>query len=164
MNKKIILVTGCAGFIGFHTCNYLLKNNKSFIVGVDNINKYYDFNLKKNRLNELSVNKKFKFFKIDISNKNKLKKLFKRYKFFKVINLAAQAGVRYSLKNTNTYFKSNIIGFYNLLELSKEYKIKHFLFASSSSVYGNNKIPHKENDFTDRPLSFYAATKKLMKY
>jgi UDP-glucuronate 4-epimerase len=160
MRKNIILVTGCAGFIGFHTCKYLLKNTNSFLVGVDNMNKYYDFNLKKNRLSELNINKKFKYFKIDISNFNKLEKLFKQHKFSKVINLAAQAGVRYSLKNTNTYLKSNIIGFYNLLELSKKHKIKHFLFASSSSVYGNNKIPHKESDSTDKPLSFYAATKK----
>ena len=125
MRKNIILVTGCAGFIGFHTCKYLLKNTNSFLVGVDNMNKYYDFNLKKNRLSELNINKKFKYFKIDISNFNKLEKLFKQHKFSKVINLAAQAGVRYSLKNTNTYLKSNIIGFYNLLELSKKHKIKH---------------------------------------
>ena len=158
--KNNILVTGSAGFIGFHTCKYLLKNSKNYIVGIDNINKYYDQNLKKNRLHELNNYKNFKFFKVDITNLKKLEKIFKQYKFFKVINLAAQAGIRYSLKNRNAYFKSNVIGFYNLLELSKEYKIKHFIFASSSSVYGNNKIPFKETDSTDEPLSFYAATKK----
>ena len=160
MYKKYILVTGCAGFIGFHISKHLLKNSKTCIVGIDNINKYYDLNLKKNRLRELNNYTNFKFFKIDISNIKKLDKIFNQYDFSKVVNLAAQAGVRYSLNNRNTYFKSNVLGFYNLLELSKKYKIKHFIFASSSSVYGNNKIPYKETDTTDKPLSFYAATKK----
>ena len=156
-----LLITGCAGFIGYHTCENLLKNSKYNIVGIDNLNNYYEISLKKNRLKNLKKNKKFKFFNIDISSIDKLKKIFKKFKISYVVNLAAQAGVRYSIENRDQYFKSNIIGFYNLLEMSKYYKVKHFIFASSSSVYGNNnQIPFDEKQITDFPLSFYAATKK----
>ncbi len=157
-----ILVTGAAGFIGFHLCKFLIKKNL-YIVGIDNLNTYYDINLKKNRLKILNSlkNKNFKFKKLDISNYHSLKKLFSEHNFTHVINLAAQAGVRYSITQPKQYIKSNINGFYNILHLSKENKVNHFLYASSSSVYGNNdKFPLKEKFLTDTPLSLYAASKK----
>ena len=161
-SKQNILVTGCAGFIGFHLCKHLSNFKNYNIFGVDNINNYYDTKLKKERLNILKKNvKNFKFHKINISNYNILRKLFKKSKFNIVINLAAQAGVRYSISNPNKYYDSNIKGFYNILNLTKEYNISHLLFASTSSVYGDTKkFPIDENSNTDRPLSFYAATKK----
>ncbi len=154
------LITGSCGFIGFHVSQKILeKNNK--VVGIDNLNTYYDIKLKKNRLKLLKKNKNFQFNKIDLIDINNLKKIFKINKFDVVINLAAQAGVRYSILNPNIYFESNVIGFYNILNLSKEYKVKHFLYASTSSVYGmSKKFPLNENMNTDKPLSFYAATKK----
>ena len=156
-----ILITGCAGFIGYHLTERLLKNQKFNVIGIDNLNDYYDVKLKKYRLSLLIKNKNFLFRKMDISNYSKLYNLFIDNKFKYVVNLAAQAGVRYSIKNPNKYFKSNIHGFYNIILLSKEFKIKHFVFASTSSVYGNqNKYPIKEDMNTDLPLSFYAATKK----
>ena len=160
--KKKILVTGCAGLIGYHLCRHLINNKQYKIYGIDNINSYYDINLKKNRLNILSKKiNNFSFFKINIANKSKLNECFKKYNFDIVINLAAQAGVRYSINNPQKYFYSNIRGFFNILDLSKKYKIKHLLFASTSSVYGDlNTFPLKEDYKTDSPLSFYAATKK----
>lgn len=157
-----ILVTGCAGFIGFHLCLSLLKNRKYQVCGIDNLNRYYDIGLKKNRLKILKKNKKkFIFHKLDITDYNKLKNFFLKYKFDCVINLAAQAGVRYSIKNPSNYFNNNVIGFYNILEISRIFKIKHLIFASTSSVYGaSNKFPLKEEGDTDKPISFYAATKK----
>ena len=156
-----ILVTGCAGFIGYHISQKLLKYKKYNVVGIDNIDNYYDINLKIDRLNFLKKKKNFQFKKIDISNKKKLLNLYNNYKFDVVLNLAAQAGVRYSIENPQKYFNSNLIGFFNILEASRIYKIKHLIFASTSSVYGNNKrFPLKENYNTDKPLSFYAATKK----
>ena len=157
-----ILVTGCSGFIGYHLCLNLLKYKKNVVHGIDNLNNYYDIKLKKNRLSNLKKqSKKFLFIKKDISNLRSLKKIFLKGKFDYVINLAAQAGVRYSIKNPSTYFNSNIIGFFNILECSRIFKIKHLIFASTSSVYGNSKnFPLKENEKTDSPLSFYAATKK----
>ena len=158
---KNILITGSSGFIGFHLTQKLLKNKNLRIIGVDNINKYYDVNLKKNRNKILKQNKRYLFFKFDISNKKKLEKLFKKFKFYKVINLAAQAGVRYSIVNPDSYFASNIIGFYNILKFCVKYKVKHLIYASTSSVYGNsNSIPFNENDDTSKPIQFYAATKK----
>lgn len=155
-----ILITGCSGFIGFHTSLIYLKKNFK-IVGIDNLNNFYDINLKKNRLKILSKYKKFIFHKIDLSNKKILNKLFKKYKFKKVIHLAAQAGVRDSIKNTNKYFKNNFISFYNIIDLSKQNNVKKFLYASSSSVYGNQKkFPTKEEMDTNFPLNFYAASKK----
>ena len=156
-----ILVTGCAGFIGYHLCDCLLKNKKLKIFGLDNLNNYYDIDLKKNRLKSLKKNKNFKFSKIDISDEKKITNNFKQNKYSIVINLAAQAGVRYSIQNPEVYQKSNINGFFNILENCKKFKIKHLIHASTSSVYGNNnKFPLKENFNTDKPLSFYAATKK----
>jgi len=157
-----ILVTGCAGFIGYHLCISLLKNKKYKVYGLDNLNNYYDIELKKKRLNILKNNSiKFKFFKIDITNYNIVKKNFTKNKYDCVINLAAQAGVRYSIKNPSDYFRSNVEGFFNILELSRIFRIKHLIFASTSSVYGSSKkFPLKEESNTDMPLSFYAATKK----
>ena len=157
-----ILVTGCCGFIGFHLCKRLLENNKNMVFGIDIINDYYDVKLKKDRLNILKKNKKFfKFFKIDITNKNKIENNFTKNNYDYVIHLAAQAGVRYSLKNPRSYLDNNINGFFNILETSKNNKVKHLIYASTSSVYGNNsKFPLKEKFSTDKPLTFYAASKK----
>ena len=133
-----VLITGAAGFIGFHLSAYLLKKKYS-VLGLDNLNSYYSLKLKKDRLKILSNFKNFEFYKIDLSNKQKLFKELKRKKIDIVVNLAAQAGVRYSLQNPDEYLKSNLVGFCNLLNLVKDKKIKHFLFASSSSVYGKSK-------------------------
>ena len=167
--KQKILITGCAGFIGFHLCKRLLDSNQFLVIGLDNLNNYYDTKLKKDRLKVLKKNKKnFHFHKIDITNFKKLNNVFKITKFDAVVNLAAQAGVRYSISNPEEYYQSNIQGFYNLLNLCKTFNTSHLLFASTSSVYGNNKkFPIKEEYNTDKPLSFYAATKKcneLMAY
>ena len=156
-----VLITGCCGFIGYNLCLKLLKKKNIRIYGIDNLNSYYDINLKKKRLSILKTSKNFTFNKIDISKYNNLKKFFKKNKYDIVINLAAQSGVRYSIKNPSNYFESNVIGFFNVLELSRIFKIKHFIFASTSSVYGNsNKFPLKEEQKTEKPLSFYAASKK----
>ena len=157
-----ILVTGCAGFIGFSYCLSQLKKNKKFIVyGVDNINDYYDINLKKDRLKILMLYKNFKFYKCDIQNIKKLSDIIKKNKIKKILHLAAQAGVRYSIYNPGVYFDSNLKGFFNILKVAQENKIKHLVYASTSSVYGlKKKYPISEKDSTDNPLSFYAATKK----
>lgn len=155
-----ILITGAAGFIGYHISKKLLSLNKT-IIGIDNLNEYYDVKIKKDRIKNLKNYKNFQFIKIDLSDLKKLDKLFKKYEIKYVIHLAAQAGVRYSIKNPSIYFKSNIEGFFNILELGRKYKIKHLIFASTSSVYGNSKrFPLKESVNTDKPLSFYAASKK----
>ena len=154
---KTVLITGCAGFIGYHLTKRLLDNYK--IIGIDNLNDYYDINLKKDRLKNLEHNN-FIFIKSDISNKEKINNLFDNYQIDIVINLAAQAGVRYSIENPDVYINTNIIGFYNILECCKNHNIKQLIYASSSSVYGNNELPFKENDKTDNPISIYAATKK----
>ncbi|UOB17082.1 NAD-dependent epimerase [Abyssalbus ytuae] len=172
-----ILVTGAAGFIGFHTCKKLLKNGHQ-VVGLDNINDYYDVNLKYARLNELGITKKeaeifnhpsksniydnfFKFIRMNLENREELPKLFEKEKFDVVCNLAAQAGVRYSLENPESYVDSNIVGFVNLLECCRHYNIQHLVYASSSSVYGlNKKIPFSTDDSVDHPISLYAASKK----
>ena len=154
------LVTGAAGFIGMHTCEALLKQKKN-VIGLDNINNYYDIELKKKRLKELKKYKNFKFYKIDLRDFKKLNNLFKKYKFKYVINLAAQAGVRYSILNPQSYVDNNITGFLNILENCKIFKVKHLLYASSSSVYGaNKKIPFSEKDGVNHPISFYAVTKR----
>ncbi len=158
-----ILITGCAGFIGFHLSMKMLKIPKIKIYGLDNLNNYYDVKLKRKRLNILKKNSKSNFYfkKIDLSDSSSLHSFFKKNKFTHVINLAAQAGVRYSITNSKSYLESNIIGFYNILEFSKKFKIKHLIYASTSSVYGGSKkFPLKETYNTDFPLSFYAATKK----
>lgn len=157
-----ILVTGCAGFVGFHLAQKLLSKKNYNVYGIDNLNRYYDVKLKYDRLKVLKKNKNFNFTKLDISKFKKLTKNFKDNKYDYVINLAAQAGVRYSITNPDTYFDNNVSGFYNILQVSKKFKIKHLIFASTSSVYGDqNKWPLKENFSTDKPLSFYAATKKI---
>ena len=157
-----ILITGAAGFIGFNFCNYLLLTNKSFkIFGIDNMNTYYDVNLKKKRLKILKRYKKFKYFKIDINNQNKLEKIFKKNKFDFVFNLAAQAGVRYSIDHPRKYIDTNILGFYNIIENSSKYKIKRLFYASSSSVYGeNNNFPLKEVENIN-PKNIYGLSKKV---
>lgn len=155
---KKILITGAAGFIGFNLSNKLKKKYK--VLGIDNINNYYSPFLKKNRIYNL-ISKNFKFKKVDIKNYKILETTFKNFKPEIIINLAAQAGVRYSLKNPKVYLDNNINGFFNILELSKKYKVKHLLFASSSSVYGKNKDKIlKISSNTDKPISFYAFTKK----
>lgn len=154
------LVTGCAGFIGMHLTMTLLKKNKS-VIGIDNLNNYYDVNLKKKRLLNLKKFKKFNFKKVDIKNLNSLKKTVKDYKIDYIINLAAQAGVRYSITNPGTYFENNIKGFFNILEIAKSKKVKHLVYASSSSVYGaSQKKIFKEGDNVDQPISFYASSKR----
>ena len=157
-----LIVTGCAGFIGFHLCSKLIQDKRYNVLGIDNLNKYYDVKLKNNRINILKKkSNKFTFKKLDISNFQILEKFLRKKKIDCIINLAAQAGVRYSIINPSSYLQSNIIGFYNILEISKRKKIKHLLFASTSSVYGySKKFPLLEKNNTDKPLSFYAATKK----
>ena len=159
-----ILITGCAGFIGFHLSKLFLKKNKR-VYGIDNINNYYDTKIKKDRLKILleTSKKNFRFYKIDITNEKLLKKLFLKEKFDVVINLAAQAGVRYSIENPKAYVDSNLIGFFNILNNSKLINVKHFLFASTSSVYGDQtKMPIKEKYDITKPIQFYAATNRLM--
>ena len=162
-----VLVTGCAGFIGMHLTKSLLQNGYS-VCGIDNMNNYYDQILKKNRVEKLLNNKNFIFSKEDICNQDTINNIFKEYKPEKVINLAAQAGVRYSLKNPNIYIKSNVEGFMNILEMCKKYEVQGLIYASSSSVYGeNSEIPFRESYNLDSPLSIYAASKisnELMAY
>jgi UDP-glucuronate 4-epimerase len=156
-----ILVTGSAGFIGFHTSLALLEKNIS-VIGVDNLNDYYDVNLKKARNNILKKYTNYKFYKGDLKNLDFVKKIFdENPKINKICHLAAQAGVRYSITNPHIYIQSNIVGFTNLIEEAKNHKIKDFIYASSSSVYGyNHKIPFSVKDNVDKPISLYAATKK----
>ncbi len=155
-----ILITGAAGFIGFHTAEKLLQQGES-IVGIDNLNDYYAPQLKEDRLKLLSSYKNFTFVKLDINDNDGLENLFSKYKFTDVIHLAAQAGVRYSLKNPKAYVDANLAGFVNILECCRHNNIKHLIFASSSSVYGANiKKPFTESDRVDHPVSLYAATKK----
>ena len=157
-----ILITGSAGFIGFHLSKTLLEK-KYQVYGLDNINNYYDASLKKKRislLKKLSTNK-FKFIKLDLQNKNKLNELFVKYKFDIVINLAAQAGVRYSIENPKIYLQNNIDTFLNLLECCRKQSIKHLIYASTSSVYGlDSLMPFKEDKGSNHPTHIYAATKK----
>ena len=179
-----ILITGAAGFIGFHLAKALLEKGH-VIVGLDNINDYYDVNLKYARLNELGIarndaeiflkvseSKKYKtsfqFVRMNLEDRQELPGLFTVHQFDVVVNLAAQAGVRYSIENPNAYIDSNIVGYLNILECCRHYKIKHLLYASSSSIYGENKkVPFSTEDNVDHPISLYAATKKsneLMAY
>ncbi len=176
LERKKILVTGAAGFIGFYVSKVLLNKGHE-VVGLDNINDYYDVNLKFARLNELGINSRdakvlnklcaseryanFSFIKMNLEDRDELPKLFKNQKFDIICNLAAQAGVRYSLENPEAYVDSNVVGFLNVLECCRTFKIKHLVYASSSSVYGlNKKIPFSTNDNVDNPISLYAATKK----
>ena len=156
-----ILITGCAGFIGYHLTSRLALNKKNKILGVDSINKYYDVKLKKDRLKILKKKTNFKFHQISVVNKKDLQKIFKKNKIKYVVHLAAQAGVRYSINNPYTYFDNNILGFFNIIDLCRQFKIKHLVYASTSSVYGDTKkFPNKEDDKNDYPQSFYAASKK----
>lgn len=155
-----ILVTGAAGFIGFYLSKRLLEEGKT-VIGFDNVNDYYDVSLKEARLEILSKHENFTFIKGDLKDKDVIFDLFKKYNFEIVVNLAAQAGVRYSITNPDAYINSNIIGFFNILEACRFYPVKHLVYASSSSVYGTNKkIPYSTEDKVDNPVSLYAATKK----
>lgn len=189
MNMKKILLTGSAGFIGFHVTKRLLDEGY-YVIGLDNVNAYYDINLKYARLAESGIYSKdetdytggknriykeieygkfinsiiysnYRFVKLNLEDKNSIDNLFFNENFDCVIHLAAQAGVRYSIENPEVYIQSNIVGFFNILEACRNFKIKHFIYASSSSIYGtNSKIPFTETDQVDRPASLYAATKK----
>jgi UDP-glucuronate 4-epimerase len=155
-----VLVTGAAGFIGFHLTKRLLSDGYQ-VHGIDNLNDYYDVNLKHARLDKLKQHQGFSFQQLDLANRAGILQLFQHYKFDYVVNLAAQAGVRYSLTNPHAYIDSNITGFVNLLEGCRSSDIQHLIFASSSSVYGaNTKIPFATTDSIDHPISLYAATKK----
>ncbi len=182
MEKKNILVTGAAGFIGFHLCERLLQEGHR-VTGIDNLNTYYDVNLKLDRLAELGIGRQagewqvvtestkypdFQFVRLNLEDKSDIDELFDTFKFDIVINLAAQAGVRYSIENPDVYMRSNITGFYNLLEACRHHPVQHLVFASSSSVYGDSDdVPFREDANVDNPISLYAATKKsneLMAY
>lgn len=156
-----ILITGAAGFIGFHLSRKILETTDNTVVGIDNLNDYYPVNLKEDRLAILSPYKNFEFHKIDLADKQAIDILFEKAKFDVVINLAAQAGVRYSIENPYAYLESNMRGFLNILEAVRHNPVQHLLYASSSSVFGGNKkIPFSTDDSVDHPVSFYAATKK----
>lgn len=175
MKEIKILVTGAAGFIGYHAVKALTEEGFQ-VTGLDNINAYYDVNLKYARLSDAGISKNdikhgelicskrnslYRFVQLDITDRLTLTDLFEKERFTHILHLAAQAGVRYSLENPHTYIDSNVVGFENLLENCRHYSVKHFVYASSSSVYGlNNKIPYKETDVTESPASLYAATKK----
>ncbi len=155
-----ILVTGCAGFIGMHITKKLLSKNYK-VFGVDNLNNYYDVNLKKKRINLLKKYKNFIFYRKDLKDPNILNNIYKKKKFKTILHLAAQAGVRYSLKNPKNYLENNVDSFLNILEFAKNKKIKHLIYASSSSVYGlNTKQPFSEEDNVNHPISMYAVTKR----
>ena len=181
MKRKTILVTGSAGFIGFHLSKKLLDEGH-IVIGLDNLNGYYSVQLKLDRLKQLGINEVFEgelvlsekygdlfqFIKLDLENRNKLPALFKQFSFDVVCNLAAQAGVRYSIENPNVYIDANVVGFMNVLECVRHAGVKKLVYASSSSVYGmNDKVPFETSDRVDFPISLYAATKKsneLMAY
>jgi len=177
MNKQTVLVTGAAGFIGFHLCEYLLKQGHR-VLGLDNINDYYSVDLKYDRLKELGIHRleaehydtmvsseifgtQFQFIRLNLEDREALPKLFTTYEFDSVCNLAAQAGVRYSIENPEAYIDSNITGFLNVLECCRHHNVSRLVYASSSSVYGNSDaVPFEETAVVDRPISLYAATKK----
>ena len=166
LDSKAILVTGSAGFIGSNLVKRLFKDVKgATIVGIDNMNDYYDVSLKEYRLKELEAAKpegvNYQFVKGDIADKATIDSIFEQYKPAVVVNLAAQAGVRYSITNPDAYIQSNLIGFYNILEACRNHPVEHLVYASSSSVYGSNKkVPYSTDDKVDNPVSLYAATKK----
>ena len=160
MSEKKILVTGSAGFIGFHLCRSLLDDGYE-VLGIDNINDYYDTTLKLARLDQLKLFKNFIFEKVDIADRDSITKSFQSFKPQKVINLAAQAGVRYSIENPYTYIDSNLVGFLNIIELCRHNGVEGLIYASSSSVYGaNEKIPFSVEDRVDKPIALYGATKR----
>lgn len=159
-SNRTILVTGAAGFIGYHLCKRLLQNGMR-VFGADNINDYYDPSLKRARLSELTAFERFTFIEGDLADKDFACRLFSEAKPDVVVHLAAQAGVRYSIENPRAYIESNVVGFFNVLEQVRHHPVEHFLYASSSSVYGNRKeTPFSVEDCVDKPVSMYAATKK----
>lgn len=162
LSGKRILVTGSNGFIGSNLCKRLLKEFKDIsLIGLDNMNDYYDVKLKEYRLSELEGYDNFVFIKGNLADKSLIEDVFSKYKPDVVVNLAAQAGVRYSITNPDAYIEANLIGFYNILEACRKYPVLHLVYASSSSVYGNNKkVPYSTDDKVDNPVSLYAATKK----
>lgn len=162
LKGKTILVTGAAGFIGSNLCKRLLAEvEDAHVIGIDNMNDYYDVNIKKERLNALNNFDKFTFIEGNIADKQLIDGLFATHKPYVVVNLAAQAGVRYSITNPGAYIESNLIGFYNILEACRNNATEHLVYASSSSVYGSNKkVPYSTDDKVDNPVSLYAATKK----
>lgn len=163
LEGKTVLVTGAAGFIGSNLVKRLFHDVKDIkVVGVDSITDYYDVNIKYGRLKEIeSLNRDWVFLKANIADKSVINELFEKYNFSVVVNLAAQAGVRYSITNPDAYIESNLIGFYNILEACRHHEVEHLVYASSSSVYGSNKkVPYSTDDKVDNPVSLYAATKK----
>ncbi len=162
LDGKTILVTGAAGFIGSNLVKRLLEDTKTArIIGIDSVNDYYDVRLKEYRLEQLCKNDRFVFIKGNIADKETINSLFEKYRPAVVVNLAAQAGVRYSITNPDAYIESNLIGFFNILEACRNYPVEHLVYASSSSVYGTNKkVPYSTEDKVDNPVSLYAATKK----
>lgn len=162
LEGKTVLVTGVAGFIASNLAKRLFKDFKNIkIVGIDNMNAYYDVNIKKERLRDLTLQKNFVFVEDSIANKTVIEKIFTQYKPSVVVNLAAQAGVRYSITNPDAYIESNLIGFFYILEACRHHEVEHLVYASSSSVYGSNKkVPYSTDDKVDNPVSLYAATKK----
>ena len=168
LDNSTVLVTGAAGFVGAHLVLELLDSAQGIkIVGLDNMNDYYDVSIKEYRLTEIEKkiaeksSCEWTFIKGDIADKQLIDSVFEKYGFDVVVNLAAQAGVRYSITNPDSYIRSNIIGFYNILEACRNFPVKHLVYASSSSVYGTNKkIPYSTDDKVDNPVSLYAATKK----
>lgn len=159
---RTILVTGASGFIGANLVKRLLTTEKDImVIGLDNMNDYYDVRIKEERLCELQKYNNYTFIKGNIANKELINNLFEQYRPYIVVNLAAQAGVRYSITNPDAYIESNLIGFYNILEACRHYPVEHLVYASSSSVYGSNKkVPYSTDDKVDNPVSLYAATKK----
>jgi UDP-glucuronate 4-epimerase len=156
----VILVSGAAGFIGAHVCKKLIKQGHK-VIGLDNLNDYYSPALKKDRLKHLLGYSNFKFYQVDLASLNETNEVFEKEKITHVINLAAQAGVRYSIENPHAYIQSNLVGFSNILEASRHNKVEHLIYASSSSVYGaNKKMPFSTKDTVNHPVSLYAATKK----
>ena len=162
LNGKTIFVTGTAGFIGFNLVKRLYQNCKDItVIGIDNMNDYYDVRIKESRLAELEHNSTFIFVRGSIADKAIITEIFEKYHPTVIVNLAAQAGVRYSITNPDAYIESNINGFYNILEACRHYPVEHLVYASSSSVYGSNKkVPYSTDDKADNPVSLYAATKK----
>lgn len=160
--KKTLFITGVAGFIGANLAKRLLQDEPTVkIIGLDNINDYYDVKIKDYRLNELTAFSNFTFIKGDLADKDLISSMFKKYKPAVVVNLGAQAGVRYSIVNPSTYIETNLVGFFNILEACRNYPVEHLIYASSSSVYGSNKkVPYSLEDKVDSPVSLYAATKK----
>lgn len=163
LEGKTVLVTGAAGFIGSNLVKRLFKDYKDIkVVGIDSVTDYYDVNIKYERLKEIeSLNRDWTFVKASIADRDMVNDLFDKYHFSVVVNLAAQAGVRYSITNPDAYIESNLIGFYNILEACRHHEVEHLVYASSSSVYGSNKkVPYSTDDKVDNPVSLYAATKK----